>query len=248
MTAPTTAAPPAGTPATGPVVEVSGLSAGYGRLTVLHHVDLHLGEGEIVSLLGPNGAGKSTLLLSISGLVKISAGDVRIDGRSVLHSAPHAVARRGVAHIPEDRSLFPSLTVDEHLRLASKPGSTDVYALFPELARMKNKRAGVLSGGEQQMLALARALVANPRALLVDEMSLGLAPVIVERLFAALGEISRSRGIGILLVEQHVHLALKYTQRGYVLSGGRIAAEGSSADLLDRWSEVESSYLGKTML
>lgn len=229
-----------------PVLEVEGLSAGYGRLTVLHDVSLALRQGEIVSLLGPNGAGKSTLLLSISGLVRISAGDVRVAGRSVLRSAPHVIARSGVAHIPEDRSLFTSLTVDEHLRLSAKPGGMDVYTLFPELARMKNKRAGVMSGGEQQMLTLARALVAAPRVLLVDEMSLGLAPVVVERLFAALGEISRSQGIAILLVEQHVPLALKYTQRGYVLSGGRIAAEGTAAELLERWSDVESSYLGKT--
>jgi len=228
-----------------PLLEVSGLTAGYGRLTVLQDVSLRVHPGEIVSLIGPNGAGKSTLLLSISGMTRISAGAVRLDGFQVSGRTAHGIARLGISHVPEDRSLFGSLTVDEHLRLTAKAGALDVYRLFPELARMKNKRAGVMSGGEQQMLALARALVTNPRVLLVDEMSLGLAPVVVERLFAALVDIASKNGIGILLVEQHVNLALRYADRAYVLSGGRIRAEGGAKDFLNRWHEIEASYLGK---
>lgn len=227
------------------LLRVDGVNAGYGALTVLRDVSLHVGEGEIVTLLGPNGAGKTTLLLACSGLVKVHAGGIDVLGRSVVGASPHSIARKGVAHIPEDRSLWPTLTVDEHLRLTAKPGAMDVYELFPEIARMKNKRAGVMSGGEQQMLALARALVTKPEVLLVDEMSMGLAPVVVERLFATLREIAASRQIGVLLVEQHVHLALRFAQRGYVLAGGRIRTSGTAEDLTTRWSEVRASYLGR---
>jgi branched-chain amino acid transport system ATP-binding protein len=149
-----------------------------------------------------------------------------------------------MAHIPEDRSLWPSLTVDEHLRLTSKAGGLDVYDLFPEIARMKNKRAGLMSGGEQQMLALARAMVTKPQVLLVDEMSMGLAPVIVERLFATLKRTASEQQLGVLLVEQHVHLALKWADRAYVLAGGRIRTSGTAEELNERWAEVQASYLG----
>ena len=228
-----------------PLLRVEGVHAGYGALTVLRDVSLDVNPGEIVTLLGPNGAGKTTLLLACSGLVKVSAGRIAVAGNQVVGTAPHSIARKGVAHIPEDRSLWLTLTVDEHLRLTAKPGAMDVYELFPEIARMKNKRAGVMSGGEQQMLALARALVAKPEVLLVDEMSMGLAPVIVERLFATLQEIAATQRIGVLLVEQHVHLALRFAQRGYVLAGGRVRTSGTAADLTSRWSEVRASYLGQ---
>jgi branched-chain amino acid transport system ATP-binding protein len=174
----------------------------------------------------------------------VSGGDIALSGQSLRGVAPHVIARRGMAHIPEDRSLWPSLTVDEHLRLTSKPGAIDVYDLFPEIARMKAKRAGVMSGGEQQMLTLARALVTRPRVLLVDEMSMGLAPVVVERLFATLRSTAAEQGIGVLLVEQHVHLALNWADRAYVLAGGQIRTSGTADDLKERWADVQASYLG----
>ena len=227
-----------------PLLRLNGVHAGYGGVTVLREVDLEVGRGEIVTLLGPNGAGKTTLLLACSGFVSVTAGDIAVNGQSVLGTVSHVIARRGVAHIPEDRSLWPTLTVDEHIRLTAKPDALDVYELFPEIARMRHKRAGLMSGGEQQMLALARALVSNPDVLLVDEMSMGLAPVIVERLFGTLQEIAASRGIGVLLVEQHVHLALRHAARGYVLAGGRIRTSGTAKELNERWPEIQASYLG----
>jgi branched-chain amino acid transport system ATP-binding protein len=227
-----------------PLLRVSGLTAGYGALTVLRDVSLEVRPGEIVSLLGPNGAGKTTTLLACSGLVRISGGEIDVAGKSVLGVAAHVIARRGMAHIPEDRSLWPTLTVDEHLRLTSKPGALDVYDLFPEIARMKNKRAGLMSGGEQQMLTLARALATKPRVLLVDEMSMGLAPVVVERLFATLKRTAAEQQLGVLLVEQHVHLALTWADRAYVLAGGRVRTSGSAAELKGRWADVQASYLG----
>ncbi|MGW1089164.1 ABC transporter ATP-binding protein [Streptomyces sp. NPDC002596] len=227
------------------VLRIADISAGYGNIKVLHGVSVSVGAGEIVSLLGPNGAGKTTALLACSGLVKVSGGDITLDDESLLKHSAHVIARKRLAHIPEDRSLFPSLTIDEHLRLCARPGGLDVLELFPELKKRRNKKAGVLSGGEQQMLALGRALATNPRVLLVDEMSMGLAPVVVERLFAALQDIASGGGLGVLMVEQHVHLALKYAQRGYVLSGGRVRTQGSAQELEDRWSEIESSYLGR---
>ncbi|KUP97245.1 ABC transporter ATP-binding protein [Thermobifida cellulosilytica] len=244
----TTVSEPAGTAPAGAgsaVLEVAGLDAGYGPIQVLHGVDLSVSAGELVCLLGPNGAGKTTTLLACSGMVRVASGDIRLDGRSLLRLSPHAIARRKLAHVPEDRSLFPSLTVDEHLRLCARPGGMDVLELFPELRKRRTKRAGVLSGGEQQMLALGRALATGPRVLLVDEMSMGLAPVVVERLFSALQEIAVSAGLAVLMVEQHVHLALRYAQRGYVLAGGRVRTHGTAAELRERWPEIESSYLGR---
>ena len=221
------------------------VSAGYGPVTVLRDVNLDVTAGQITTLLGPNGAGKSTLLLACSGLVRVSEGEILLHERPIANHSAHRLARRGLLHIPEDRSLWPTLTVAEHLRLTRRGDGIDVYELFPEIARMKRKRAGLMSGGEQQMLALARALVAAPDVLLVDEMSTGLAPVIVERLFEALRTISQERGIAVLLVEQHVHLALKYAQQAYVLSGGRIQTSGSAAEIEARWGEIQASYLGR---
>ena len=228
-----------------PLLQLRGVHAGYGAVTVLRDVDLTVRPGEITALLGPNGAGKTTLLLACSGLVRVSAGAIELEGRAITNHAAHRVARQGLVHIPEDRSLWPTLSVDEHLRLTRRSASLDVYDLFPEIARMKNKRAGVMSGGEQQMLALARALVAGPDVLLVDEMSMGLAPVVVERLFDALRAISQEKGIAVLVVEQHVHLALKYAERAYVLSGGRITTSGTAQDVHARWSDIQASYLGR---
>lgn len=230
------------------VLELRGLVAGYGSLAVVHGIDLLVGEGEMVALLGPNGAGKTTTLLTISGLLRPLGGQVLVGGVAVDGLAPHLIARRGVAHVPEDRALFTQLTVAENLRLGA-PRSQGrarhkVLESFPELSRLYNRRAGLLSGGEQQMLAIARALVGNPRLLVVDEMSLGLAPVIVLRLLPVLTDIAHATGVGVLYVEQHVPLALQHADRAYVMSRGRITLEGRGEELRDRVDLLHASYLG----
>jgi branched-chain amino acid transport system ATP-binding protein len=227
---------------------VSQLNSGYGGIAVLHDVDLHVRPGELVALVGPNGAGKSTLLLTCSGLVRATSGVVSLDGRDLARLPAHKVVRAGVVQVAEDRSLFYGLTVEENLRVAANSPGLDAFELFPDLRPLRRRRAGLLSGGEQQMLCLARALYCKPRILLVDEMSLGLAPIIVDRLFSALARLAVELNLGVLIVEQHVHLALRNVQRGYVLSGGRVTAEGSAEDLERRWPEIEASYLGVAAL
>jgi branched-chain amino acid transport system ATP-binding protein len=223
---------------------VTELSSGYGGVAVLHDVNLRVDPGELVALVGPNGAGKSTLLLTCSGLVHATSGSVQLGGRNLVGVPAHEIVRAGLVQVAEDRSLFYGLTVEENLRVAAREPSIDAYELFPDLRPLRRRKAGLLSGGEQQMLCLARALYCKPQILLVDEMSLGLAPIIVDRLFAALGELARELQLGVLVVEQHVHLALRNVSRGYVLSGGRVTAEGTAADLERRWPEIEASYLG----
>ncbi|MGC9667594.1 ABC transporter ATP-binding protein [Planosporangium sp. 12N6] len=223
---------------------ISKLRAGYGGVTVLHDIDIEVKPGEVVALVGPNGGGKSTTLLACSGLVKVESGEIKLGDRNIQNLAPNQIVKAGVVQVPEDRSLFYSLTVEENLRVASGSPSFDAFELFPELKPLRRRRSALLSGGEQQMLCLARALYCEPRVLLVDEMSLGLAPLIVERLFEALRDFATRLNIGVLVVEQHVHLALKHVERGYVLSAGRITAEGSAAELEARWPEIEASYLG----
>ena len=222
--------------------------AGYGALAVVHGIDLRVGEGEMVALLGANGAGKTTTLLTISGLLRPLGGEVVLLGDVVNGIAPHVVARRGIAHVPEDRALFTQLTVAENLRLGAPrkraPGGRDVLDFFPELARLHKRQAGLLSGGEQQMLAIARALVGRPRLLIVDEMSLGLAPVVVLRLLPVLTEIAHATGVGVLYVEQHVPLALEQADRVYVMSRGRISLEGRGEELRGRLDLLQASYLG----
>ena len=225
---------------------ISGLRAGYGKVAVLRDVDVAVRPGEIVALLGPNGGGKSTTLLASSGLADVTQGDIRLDGTTLVGLSPTRIVRAGLVHVPEDRSLFGSMTVEENLRVASSADLSPMWELFPELERMSNRRAALLSGGEQQMLCLARALRCDPKALLVDEMSLGLAPLIVERLFVALEQLVSTTNVGVLVVEQHVHVALKYVSRGYVMSGGRVTAEGSARELEARWEDIEASYLGVT--
>ncbi len=238
------------------MLELSGLRAGYGGVAVVHDVVLHVSAGEVVALLGANGAGKSTTLQAISGLVSVLGGEVRFQGTSVGHgrkrsaAAAAALARAGLVHVPEDRGLFPDLTGEEHLRLARPRGSRagDLAAVtdrFPALARVMDRRAGLLSGGEQQMLALAKALVARPRVLLVDELSLGLAPLVVRGLLPVLREIADEDGLGILLVEQHVRLALAVADRGYVMKRGRMVMAGGAAELARRIDELEAGYLGE---
>ena len=233
------------------LVEIKNLSAGYAGVAVIRGVNLQVGKGEVVALLGPNGAGKTTTLLTTSGLLKALEGSVTVLGEQSNFGAPHKTARLGLAHVPEDRSLFFGLTVQENLRLGLRGKRSEQNAgyeaaldLLPALRPLMNRRAGLLSGGEQQMLAMARALVSNPKVLLVDEMSLGLAPIIVERLLPIVRDIANETGAGVLIVEQHVHLALEVADRAYVMSHGEIVLDGSADELIERQDLLEASYLG----
>ncbi len=229
------------------LLEISDMSTGYNGVSVVRDLSLHVDEGEVVALLGPNGAGKTTTLLTTSAMNPILRGDIKVLGQSIKGRRAHHVARSGLAHVPEDRSLFFQLTVRENLRLRASRGSTalnEALEYFPALEPLMDRRAGLLSGGEQQMLAMARALTVKPKLLMVDEMSLGLAPIIVERLLPILRDIATKTGTGILLVEQHVHLALEVADRAYVLSHGSLALEGTAAHLRDNAHLLESSYLG----
>ncbi|MGE0304239.1 MAG: ABC transporter ATP-binding protein [Acidimicrobiia bacterium] len=238
-----------------PVLQLDGVTAGYGDATVLRDVSLAVHAGEVVALLGPNGAGKTTTLLAVSGLVKVTAGTVRAMGKPIDAERPHRIARLGIAHVSEDRALFLGLTVEENLKLGLARARTDrkraylqAMEMFPSLQRLEQRRAGLLSGGEQQMLAMARALVAGPALLLVDEMSLGLAPLIVEHLLRTVRQIADDTGTAFLLVEQHVHLALEIADRGYLMSNGRIVESGTAAALADSAHTLEASYLGQARL
>jgi branched-chain amino acid transport system ATP-binding protein len=229
-------------------IEVRGLTAGYAGSPVIEDLDLEVHEGEVVALLGPNGAGKTTTLLAISGILPPLDGEVHVLGERVSAGQPHRTARRGLAHVPEDRALFYSLTVRENIRLGQRPGGPDLDRLlgyFPALKDLIARRAGLLSGGEQQMLALARALASGPKVLMIDEMSLGLAPVIVENLLPVVRQIASEENVSVLLVEQHVHLALEVADRGYVLGQGQIILEGSAAELLESRELLEAGYLGE---
>jgi branched-chain amino acid transport system ATP-binding protein len=233
------------------LLEVEGLRAAYGQVRVLEAIDFSIERGRRVAMLGPNGAGKTTVLRALSGMVKTS-GRMEFDGRSIAGKATADIARRGVAHVPEGRGTFPSLSVEENLRLGAyvrRDGSAvreDVgrcYGWFPRLEERRRQQAGNLSGGEQQMLALARALMLRPRLLMLDEPSLGLAPILTRELFRVLGEICDEQGMTVLLVEQNANLALDFADHAYVLESGRIALEGE-ADRIKGDDEVRRSYLG----
>jgi branched-chain amino acid transport system ATP-binding protein len=224
------------------ILQVEGLHAGYGRTVVVRDLFLDVAAGEVVALLGPNGAGKTTTLSTIAGLLPPIGGDVRVLGEPVDHRAPHRNARQGVALVTEERSLFPGLTVAEHLRLAAGNSAALATRWFPALAPLMGRRAGLLSGGEQQMLALARALAARPRLLLVDEMSLGLAPVIVADLATVVRSVADD-GVAVVLVEQHVPVALKIADRAVVLRHGNTVFAGPAAELGDRHDVLVGSYL-----
>jgi branched-chain amino acid transport system ATP-binding protein len=223
-----------------PVIEARGISVGYDGRPVVRDVSLTVGVGEIVALMGPNGAGKSTTLLGIVGSLPLMGGSVLWSGRQERQSLT-VLARRGLAFISEDRSIFMQRTARENLRIG-RAGVSEAMALFPELRERLDVKAGLLSGGEQQMLTISRALARRPRALVVDELSLGLAPLIVERLLQAL-KTAAANGTGILIVEQFVHKALTVADRGLVMIGGQIVLEGAGSELMERMDEIESTYL-----
>ena len=233
------------------LLELEGVEARYGPIHALHGVSLTVDEGEIVSLLGANGAGKTTTLRSISGTVRTS-GAITFAGRSVADKGPEAAARAGIAHVPEGRGILGELTLWENLRLGAytrrdrrviKGDLERVAGYFPWMSERRNQEAATLSGGEQQMLALGRALAARPRLLMLDEPSLGLAPIIVHELFRIVTELNAKEGLTVLVVEQNANIALQASSRAYVLEVGRVAVEGAS-DELRRHEGVRRSYLG----
>ncbi len=232
------------------MLELRGLQSGYGEMTVLWGVDLDIQDGELVAVVGPNGAGKSTLINTVSGLVPMSAGSLRVDGQAIAPSA-EARVRSGIIQCPEGRKLFPEMTVEENLLMgaysrsdrAALPASMDeVFELFPILLERRRQIASTLSGGQQQMVAIGRALMARPRLLMLDEPSLGLAPIVVNEVFELLKRI-HARGMTILLVEQNVHQTLEIADRAYVLENGRIALQGSGAEVLNN-PHMRVAYLG----
>jgi branched-chain amino acid transport system ATP-binding protein len=235
-----------------PLLEVRGLKVRYGTVEALHGIDLTVGEGEIVAILGANGAGKSTTLRTVSGLLRPSEGEIRYRGRNA-HAIPaHELVHQGIAHAPEGRRLFGTLTVAENLMLGAFTRSDAgaiartegwVLELFPALRDRRQQLAGTLSGGEQQMLAIARALMAEPRLLLLDEPSLGLAPLVVKTIFRTIREINQARGVTIVLVEQNARAALRLAHRGYVMEVGRMVLEDSAAALAAN-PRVQRAYLG----
>jgi branched-chain amino acid transport system ATP-binding protein len=242
-------APASNAPAAGHALAVSGVSTGYRGVPVVRELTLQVHPGEVVALLGPNGAGKTTTLETIAGLNRPLSGTIELSGENIAGKPAHLIARKGLALVPEGRALFPGLTVREHLRLAggrSGPREEELLEMLPELRKCLGRKAGLLSGGEQQMLAVGRALVTRPRLLLVDEMSLGLAPVIVERLLPILRRAADELGSSVLFVEQHVALALEISDRAYVLTHGRIRLEGPAAELRERRELLAASYLGET--
>ena len=231
------------------LLEVADLRATYGQGHVLHGISLAVDEGQIVSVLGPNGAGKTTTLRAVSGTVA-TTGRVMLDGRDIRGWSPDKIARQGIAHVPEGRGTFTELTVEENLRVGAYTRKNGVredmarcYEWFPRLGERRTQHAGSLSGGEQQMLAVSRALMLRPRLLLLDEPSLGLAPLLTRELFAMLEGITRDEGITVLIVEQNANLVLKFADYAYVLESGRISLDGD-ADTVMADEGVKRSYLG----
>jgi branched-chain amino acid transport system ATP-binding protein len=230
------------------LLQARGLACGYGASVVVRDLDLDVGAGEVVALLGANGAGKTTTLLTLAGSLAAIGGEVRFDGERIERWRAPRTARAGVSCIPDDRGLFPKLTVRENLQLASRSRrrAADPLDLFPELRDRRGTPAGLLSGGQQQMLAIARALVREPRLLLIDELSFGLAPVVVQRLLPIVRAVADETRAGVLLVEQHVHLGLAIAERAYVLRHGTVTLSGTAAQLRDDAALLQESYLGST--
>jgi branched-chain amino acid transport system ATP-binding protein len=231
------------------MLSVERVSAAYGNFQTLFGVSLEVKAGEAVAVIGPNGAGKTTLLRVISKLVEPSAGDIRLDGRSLAPVPAHEVVALGIAHVPENRRLFPRLTVEENLRMGAYTARTQflerietVYGLFPRLKERSRQAAGTLSGGEQQMCAIGRALMSGPKLLLLDEPSAGLAPVVVQSIFALVRRIC-AQGYTVLIVEQNIRQVLKVVSRAYLLEAGRIELSGTAQELLGS-REIQKAYLG----
>lgn len=233
------------------MLELRGLDLGYNELTLVHNVSLHVNAGEIVALVGSNGAGKSTILRAVSGLLRPKRGQIVFDGAEITHRPPHEIAALGIAHVPEGKHLFTRMTVEENLTLGTflnkDPDHRErmrkrVFALFPKLYDRRGQISGTLSGGEQQMLAIGRALMLGPRLLMLDEPSLGIAPKLVLDIFKAIKEIN-AEGLPILLLEQRLEQTLAVADRAYVLQTGKIAMQGTGAELLAS-DEVRKIYLG----
>jgi branched-chain amino acid transport system ATP-binding protein len=235
------------------LLEIDGLRANYGAGDVLQGLNLTVSEGEIVTLLGANGAGKSTTLRAISGLVPRVSGNIHLGGRDIMALRPEAIVRLGVSHVPEGRRVFPGLTVRENILLGGsnrrrvgrrelERDADSMFAFFPDLERLQHARGWTLSGGQQQMVAVARGLMARPHLLLLDEPSLGLAPLVVQQVFHIVADI-RARGTTVLLVEQNAHMALSVADRGYVLETGRLLLSGNPQELLSN-AQVRAAYLG----
>jgi branched-chain amino acid transport system ATP-binding protein len=234
-----------------PLLELRDVQARYGPLKALHGVSLSVDDGQVVAILGANGAGKTTTLRAISGLVK-RGGEIVFEGRSLLRSSPEGIARRGIAHVPEGRGIFAELSVWDNIRMGAyirvgrrglKRETERVFGYFPWMERRLEQQSGTLSGGEQQMLAVARALVSRPRLLMLDEPSLGLAPTVVQELFRVVKELNTEEKLTVLVVEQNAEIALEISHRAYVLEVGEVAVEGTS-DELRRHEGVRKSYLG----
>jgi len=232
------------------MLRIAGIHAFYGQIEALKGVDLEINKGEIVTLIGANGAGKSTLLMTVCGSPTPRAGSITFEGREITRLPTYEIMRLGIAQSPEGRRIFPRMTVFENLQMGAltadpaKFGSDleRVFALFPILEKRRDQRGGTLSGGEQQMLAIGRALMSRPRLLLLDEPSLGLAPLIVKQIFSVIRDINREQGVTVFLVEQNAYHALRLAHRGYVLVNGRVTITGSGRDLLAN-AEVRSAYL-----
>ena len=232
------------------MLAVENLHSGYGRIQALHGIDLAVGQGEIVTLIGANGAGKTTLLMTICGKPRASAGRVLLDGQDITRLPMHKIARLGLAHSPEGRRIFPRMSVLENLQMGAVVADRRHYdddlervlGLFPRLKERLPQRGGTLSGGEQQMLAIGRALMSRPRVLLLDEPSLGLAPLVVRHIFELIARINREQGVTVFLVEQNAYHALKLAHRGYVMVNGRVTLSGTGAELLAN-KEIRAHYL-----
>jgi branched-chain amino acid transport system ATP-binding protein len=234
------------------MLEIKNLSVSYGAINALHGISLQIKDGDIVTLIGANGAGKTTTLKTISGLLKTRGGEILHDGRSIANLKPHQIVKLGISHVPEGRMVFANLTVRENLAMgaylqrdktAVRAELDFVFAMFPRLQERESQIAGTLSGGEQQMLAIGRALMSRPKFLMMDEPSLGIAPLLVKTIFEKIVEINRERRITILLVEQNANLALEISNYGYVLETGRIILQDQSAALRQN-PQVKSAYLG----
>ncbi|EQC49506.1 ABC transporter, ATP-binding protein [Bacteriovorax sp. BSW11_IV] len=234
------------------ILEINNMHVHYGSIHAIHGINLHINRGEIVTILGSNGAGKTTTLHTISGLLQPSEGEISFKGQSIKNLEAHKIVAQGMAHSPEGRMVFPDLTVKENLEMGAYLRNDKdqiakdfryMFDLFPRLEERKSQLAGTLSGGEQQMLAIARAYMSKPELLLLDEPSLGIAPILVQAIFSAIKEINEKQKMTILLVEQNAYAALKIAHRGYVLTTGEISMQGAAKDLISN-EEIRKAYLG----